>query len=78
MKKASVLKVLNLISALYKLGEIDTRKKNKLLTLVMDGNEAAINKSLYDIRETSSCRDLIDEYLDLDSLKEGGKNYEED
>ena len=76
MKKTSILKVLNLISALYKLGEIDTRKKNKLLTLVMDGNEAALNKSLYDIRETSNCRNLIDEYLD--GLKEGGKNYAED
>lgn len=75
MEKLSVLKVLSVISALYQMGEIDSKKKNKLLIYVTDNNETALKKSLYDIRETSNCRQLIDEYLFNE--KKGGKEYAE-
>lgn len=71
MEKAGILKVLSVISSLYTLGEIDIKKKNKLLSFVKDGNEGAINKELFRIREYSSCRNLIDEYLE--GSEKGGR-----
>ena len=75
MTKTSTLKILSVISALYQVGDIDSKKKNSLLNLVVKEDTVSINKELYKIREISSCRTLIDGYLQ--TKEEGGRCYAE-
>ena len=70
MEKASTLKFLAVISALFNIGEINTAKKQKLLSFINDDEEDALRKELYQIREYSSCKELIDTVLMSEKTQE--------
>lgn len=76
MEKSAVLKALAIVSTLFRMEEIDTNKKNKMLSCIMENDDAGLNKELHRVREFSSCRNLIDEYLEGNKQK-GGNNYAE-
>lgn len=70
MNKVHILKALNLISALYRVGDIDCEKRNKLLALIDANNEEELNKKLINIKSFSIIPEMIEEYFKGTAKKE--------
>lgn len=63
MNKVHILKALNLISALLKVGDIDGEKRNKLLALIKANDEEELNKKLFNIKSYSIIPEMIEDYF---------------
>lgn len=66
------MKLLELISALYRVKDIDLSEKNSLIKWVQENEEEKINKKLRQLNQFSICRELIDGYLtNLGGMSDG-------